>query len=110
MTLYQALELMETPYDVRYAVLLACKGYPFSTYVVIPSDTRFQYYELCLGIKNAAYYPDIGNLLNYCLGKLLPTMSHTAQESDDWHVFSGEEFINFNESLWRKPNDTRTSY
>ena len=110
MTLYQALELVETPYDVRYAVLLACKGYPFSAYVVIPSDIRFQYYELCLGLKSAAYYPNIEGLLKYCVGKMLPLMYKAAQESDDWHVFSNAEFINFNESLWRKPNDTKTGY
>ena len=103
MTLYQALDQLEALYDIRYAVLLENQGYPFSTYLVIPSDIRIQYYGLDLGPESAIYEPDIEGLLQYCIGKALFKMPYAMQQSDDWHVFSNEEFLNFNESLWRKP-------
>lgn len=102
MNLYTALTILDTPFDdMRYAVLLDCKGYPFSRNVVIPSDIKFQYYVLELSIRTGWYEPKIAGLLNYCVGRLLPEMPQRLQSSDQWQILTESEFIKYNESLWR---------
>lgn len=102
MNLFTALTVLDTPFDdMRYAVLLEYKGYPFIRYIVIPSDIKIQYYGLDLSVRTAWYGPDIERLLTYCVGRLLPEMPQRFQSSDQWQILTGSEFKKYHESLWR---------
>ena len=99
MTLYSALELLDTPFDCRYAVLLYKWGYPFSEYVVIASDIKNLFYPVCLGRQ---FVPDLRGLLEYVDGHTLAEMPRDQRMSSRWLILNDSEFNKYNQSLWRR--------
>ena len=97
MDLYHALTFVATPFDIRYAVLLISRGYPFSQYIVIASNALNEYRMLDLGHWGF----DIEVLLGYTPPHPLCELEATVARSKNWQIYTGQELIHYNKLPWR---------